>query len=212
MTSFVKYLENNELLANAFKFIIENNKGAYNPYHSTFHLLDVFTTSMEIAKVSYPTLSETDKIELGIAALFHDFDHSGGEFKDDIDNIELALLGLVKFMINNSDTAKKYNINTINIMELIQITEFPHKKEVILPTQMILRDADTIQCYNKNWFLNVITGFQQRELGLSISKGIENQIKFIENVKYCTSHAKYIHSREQEEMLKNLYFLASIYK
>jgi hypothetical protein len=69
-----------------------------------------------------------------------------------------------------------------------------------------------VQCYNKNWFLNVITGYFMKESNISIQEAIKNQIKYIQNIKYYTSHAKYIHSKDQEKMLENLYYLDSIYK
>ena len=211
MTNFITYLQDHALLSTAFKYIIDNNKGAYNPYHSNFHLIDVFTTSMEIAN-TYDTLTEKEILELGIASLFHDFNHSAGKLKKDSDNISLAIIGLVDFFVKNENLIKEYNVDELEIEVLIGITEYPHTREPYTLKEQIIRDADMIQCYNRNWFLNVITGFLQREIGLSIQDSIQNQIKFIQNIQYHTDHAKYIHGREQEKMLQNLYYLASIYK
>ena len=47
---------------------------------------------------------------------------------------------------------------------------------------------------------------------MNIKDSIEMQIKYIKNIQYYTDHAKYIHGREQEKMLQNLYYLADIYK
>jgi hypothetical protein len=211
MTNFITYLQDNVLLARAFKYIIDYNKGAYNPYHSTFHLLDVFTTSMEIAN-TYDTLTEKDRLEIGLAALFHDFNHSGGKYKRDADNITLAIIGLTEFFSWNDMLVKDMGVDEFVVEELINITEFPHQREPETIKQKIIRDSDMIQCYNKNWFLNVITGFQQREIGLTIQEGIQNQIKYLKNIQYYTDHAKYIHNKEKDKMLENLYYIADLYK
>ena len=211
MTNFITYLQQYPLLSSAFKYVIDNNKGAYNPYHSNFHLIDVFTTSMEISN-TYDVLTEKDIIEIGIATLFHDFNHSAGKMSKDSDNISLAIIGLVDFFMKNESRIKEYGIDELEIEVLIGITEYPHIRELYTIKEMIVRDSDMIQCYNRNWFLNVITGFLQREIGLTIQDSIQTQIKFIQNIEYYTEHAKYIHGREQEKILQSLYYLANIYK
>ena len=112
MTNFITYLKEHALLSYAFKYIIDNNKGAYNPYHSTFHLIDVFTTSMEIAN-TYDELTEKDILELGIATLFHDFNHSGTKEVKDSENITQAIIGLVDFFIKNDELIKSYNVDEL---------------------------------------------------------------------------------------------------
>ena len=211
MSNFITYLQGNALLTRAFKYIIDFNKGAYNPYHSTFHLLDVFATSMEIAN-TYDTLTEKDLSELGLAALFHDFNHSGGKFKRDSDNITEAIIGLTQFISWNDLLIKDVGIDEFVVEELINITEYPHTREPDTIKQKIIRDADMSQCYNRNWFMNVITGALMKEKGLNIKEAIDAQIKYIKNIHYYTEQAKYIHIREQEKMLENLYYLAEIYK
>ena len=211
MSNFITYLQENTLVTRAFKHIIDHNKGGYNPYHSNFHLLDVFTTSMDIAN-TYDTLTEKDRLELGFATLFHDFNHSGGKFTRDSDNITLAIRGLNMFFEWNKLYIESSGVDKSVIEELIKFTEYPHKREPETTKEKIIRDSDMIQCYNRNWFLNVITGALMKEGGMTIQNAINVQIKYIENIHYYTDHAKYIHSREQERMLENLYYLANIYK
>ncbi|MFW6225637.1 MAG: hypothetical protein ACOC3V_01595 [bacterium] len=207
MISFTDYLKKYELFSFAFKYIINNNIGAYNPYHSTFHLIDVFTKCMEISHVY--KLPEKDILELGLAALFHDFNHSGGRLKD-YENIELALTA---FNIFYNDNIDKFNsLNKDNIIELIKITEYPHKRKPSNVKEMILIDSDMIQCYNKNWFLNVITGFLMKEIGMDIKDAINNQIKYIKGVNYYTEYANSIHTKEKDKMLNNLNYFKNIYK
>lgn len=211
MTNFITYLQENILFSRAFKYILQFNKGGYNPYHSNFHLIDVFTTCMEIAN-TYDTLTEKDRIELGLAALFHDFNHSGGKFSRDSDNITLAIVGLTEFIEWNKHDVKDLGIDEFIIEELINVTEYPHKKDAETLKQRILRDSDMIQCYNRNWFLNVITGFLMKEIGMNIKDSIDTQIKYIKNIRYYTDHAKYLHTKEKDKMLNNLEYLKDIYK
>ena len=211
MTNFITYLQEHPIFSAAYKYILENNKGAFNPYHNNFHLIDVFTTSMEIAN-TYDTLTDKDIIELGLAALFHDFNHSAGKLKKDMYNIAFAISGLEDFLMTHKELVVDSKIDEFQIEELINITEYPHTREPHNLKEKIITDSDMIQCYNRNWFLNVITGFLQKEVGLTIKEAIQNQIKYIQNIKYYTDHAKYIHSKEQEKMLQNLNYLAYLYK
>lgn len=207
MISFTDYLKKYELFSLSFKYIISENRGAYNPYHSTFHLLDVFQKCMEMS-TDY-NLYEKDILELGVAALFHDFNHSGGKLKD-YENIELAIRGFNDFYDKNIDKFK--SLEKGNIEELIKVTEYPHIREPNNIKEMILIDSDMIQCYNKNWFLNVITGFLMKEIGLSIEDAINNQIRYIQGVHYYTEYANSIHTQEKNKMLNNLNYFKNIYK
>ena len=212
MGNFIPYLKGNELLTEAFKFIINNNTGAYNPYHSNFHLIDVFTTSMELANLF--DLSDKDRTELGLATLFHDYNHSGGKLLKDSENITLAIMGLTVFLTGKKEMMMKMGVDEFIVEELINITEYPHTREPINPKEKIILDADLLQCYNNNWFLNVIIGFYQKENkeNIPMKRIIESQISFIKKTRYYTDHAKYIQSKEQDKMLEKLYFLLDIYK
>jgi hypothetical protein len=86
-------------------YILENNL-VENDYHNNEHMINVFNNSMSLFnhyKDEYK-LPPYHKLLLGLAALFHDFDHSGGRLKDS-ENIELALVALKEFLvtINKSD-------------------------------------------------------------------------------------------------------------
>jgi len=211
MSNFINYLQEHPILSAAFKYITDNNKGDFNPYHNNFHLIDVFTTSMEIAN-TYDTLTDKDRLEIGLAALFHDFNHSAGKFKKDMFNIAFAINGLDDFLMTNGELVKDAKVDEFQIEEMINITEYPHLREPHTLKERIIRDSDMLQCYNRNWFLNVITGFLIKEVGMNIQNAIKNQIKYIETVIYYTDHAKYIHNKEQEKVLENLRYLADLYK
>jgi hypothetical protein len=67
-----------EILDKAYAYVMLNNK-ATNAYHNNEHILMVFRNSMmlfDMYRKEYE-LKSTDRNELGLAALFHDFNHSG---------------------------------------------------------------------------------------------------------------------------------------
>lgn len=76
----------------AKKYLLENNI-SNNPYHNNEHIINVFNNCIflfDMYKDQYK-LTIYDKLNLGMAALFHDFGHSGGKLTDK-ENIQIALL------------------------------------------------------------------------------------------------------------------------
>ena len=131
---------------NAKQYVSENNK-TENHYHNNKHILDVFNNSMMLFdeyKKEYE-LKPTDKLCLGLAALFHDYNHSGGKLKDD-ENIEIAL-GELKTYLNIINKSDLYN----GIKKIIIATEFPHKDVDLDILQKIIRDADTMGGITEGW-------------------------------------------------------------
>ena len=206
MTEILSSIDKNEILSLALKYILENNKGSINPYHNNYHLLNVFRSSMKLS------IHLENKIitEIGLAALFHDFNHSGGKLTDN-ENIKLAISGLSDFHIDNSQLFIDKDIDVENSYVLIDITEFPHKREPETIQEQIIRDSDMLQCYDKDWFLNVVMGFLYKEVGLTIKDSIKNQTNFVNNVKFYTEGALYIRSETQNQILRELDFYSKIF-
>lgn len=211
MKKIISHFKDCDLLRDAFKYLITNNKGYRNPYHNNRHIIGVFITSMEIAN-TYDSLTEKDILELGLAALFHDFDHSGGLYKNDADNITLAINGLNSFLMGNKSMVKSYDIDVFKVEELIRITKYPNKTKPSNIKEEIICDSDLLQSYNGDWFLNIIIGLLNTELKLTMQASFRNQIKFIKNVKYYTDHAKFIHNKKQDELLNEIRFFAKLFK
>lgn len=207
MTEILSFIDKNEILSLALKFVLENNTAKDNPYHNNHHLLGVFRSAM---KLTIGHLETKDITEIGLAALFHDFNHSGGKLTD-TENIKLAITELSVFHINNVQLFTDKGIDVGNSYVLMNITEYPHKREPETIQEKIIRYSDMLQYYDENWFLNVVMGFLNKEVGLSIKDSIENQIKFVNNVKFYTEGDLYIRSESQNQILRELDFYSKIF-
>lgn len=181
----------------AKKYITKNND-VENHYHNNKHMLDVFNNSMILFdeyKKEYE-LKTVDKICLGLAALFHDYNHSGGKLKDD-ENIEIALNELKKYL-NIIDKIDLYN----NIKKIITVTEYPHKDVDLDILQKIIRDADTMGGIVDGWVYVVKS--LAKEYNKSLKDFIPTQIKFIENAKFNTEYCNELLKNNKEEIIEKL--------
>ena len=178
-------------------YILENNL-VENDYHNNEHMINVFNNAMVLFnhyKDEYK-LPPYHKLVLGLAALFHDFDHSGGKLKDS-ENIELALVALKEFLvtINKSDL---YD----DIKNIIVATEFPHLDIDLDILQKIIRDADTMGGIIDGW-KSVVTNLAS-EYNKSIEEFIPTQIKFLDTVKFNTDYCNGLLKNNKEKIIEEL--------
>jgi len=168
-------------LKSAVSYIIAHNTGNTNPYHSFEHAANVFLHCVE--GIEYHDVPEKEATNLLLSALFHDFNHSGGEFKDDT-NISNAKMGVEEWAKDENDN--RIDVDMIN--SFIEITEFPYKVEsnsLNLP-QQILRDSDMGSIFTDNWFQTIMLGLSE-ETGVGYEAFIEQQKNFMENMKPNTA-------------------------
>ena len=143
-------------LAHYFRALVFYGQNLRNPYHNLRHMLHVAWLCHEAISFYGPSLNRRSRRNLLIAALFHDFDHSG-RFGDDDLNIERAVRGLGRH-IALADAQFVHHIG-----RLIRATEFPHR---VFPPEdfeedlsiAILRDADVSQALNEAWIQQVVIG------------------------------------------------------
>lgn len=201
MDNYIKYLYGNDTLKAAFKYVVDNNSGWDNPYHNNQHLMCVFDNVMMLA--SYNNLGMEDKTILGIAALFHDFNHSGGELTDN-ENIKLAVKGLTDF-------SSEY-IHYDKIVNLIELTEFPHKRPPSTMMEEIMLDADLMVAYqSKDWFNDIIVGLAA-EYGNTIGIQLGFQINFISDIGLFTNYARVLQGENTVKLKHDLKYLKTIFE
>jgi hypothetical protein len=126
---------------------------------------------------------ETNKLTLGLAALFHDFNHSGGILTDD-QNVRIAEINFTGF-------CRLYDIQLSDIFqnkvsEIILATEFPHKPNEDTLVQ-IIRDADTIGPFFGDW-LQIVMDLCD-EMGKTLIEYLPWEEKFIKETKFNTYFA-----------------------
>jgi len=131
-----------------YELLVSFNTSNNLPYHNFYHAECVFLNCYEGALLS--NLEEDEIRGLCVAALFHDFNHSGGNLTDD-KNITEAIKGL--------EIAQKYassahlGLNKLSLetaINAIKITEYPYVKEPSTVPEQIIRDADLMQIYEED--------------------------------------------------------------
>lgn len=159
------------------------NEGNNNPYHNIYHITTMVKNLYFIANDE----GIDDKIIrlIIIAGLFHDFNHSGGKFKDDSDNVKIAIEAFKKYSKEN-DKDNQFIIN------LITITKYPYEKTDNLTLyEKIMRDAVLLQFTDDNFIQEILFGLN-KEMNKSDILTVDllnNQIKFINGSKFYTEYA-----------------------
>lgn len=173
-------ISNNILLSEAFRYIVNNSSSNNLPYHNIKHCVDVMGMCM--------TIDNTFDSSLFIAALFHDFNHSGGKLIDE-DNIQMAIDGLTDYFYESDYLTEKEQLEAIHIIEA---TQYPYviKKEDLSKKQSIIRDADLmVSLYDGFWHM-AIFGLME-EMGVDdIYAMISGQIGFHDSIELCNSVSK----------------------
>jgi len=185
------------ILYSAKVYILENNL-VENDYHNNEHMVNVFNNAIILFnhyKDEYK-LTPYNKLSLGLAALFHDFNHSGGKLKDS-ENIELALVALKEFLvtINKSDL---YD----DIENIIIATEFPHLDIDLDILQKIIRDADTMGGITED-YISIVKSLA-KEYNKTLQEFIPTQIKFLDTVKFNTDYCNGLLKNNKEKIIEEL--------
>jgi hypothetical protein len=207
MSHYLDKIERFSVWKKAFTYLIENNTSTNLPYHNTRHCINVFNSAIDNAD-SIGNINNNDIINLGIACLFHDINHSGGKLYDQ-QNIQIAVTEFLKFYVSLSDRLKDY-IDITKVNELIQYTIFPRISTPTFVIDKIIMDSDLIQCYDIDWFIFAIKGLAD-ERGVSISQALSDQVNFINNVIYYTDFGQKLHEKQKEDYLKRLENLKTLF-
>ena len=153
-----------------FDWFITNNKGQDNPYHNNIHAFCV--VNLVNLYCLAEKLPQNERICLLIAALFHDFNHSGGILSDRL-NVLIAMMRL-KFAVRINNLGKGNKITDYErdyILQLISSTEYPYKP-IHNQFLRVLREADILSYEHENWHEHVFKGICE-EKGLDISDNEE---------------------------------------
>lgn len=188
-----------------FKIILTKSKSLQtNSYHNIFHTIVVFVNSYKIAVKEKVPISEIRTILL--AALFHDFDHSGGE-KSDSENVEIAISAYKKYSTESEEINNK-------VIAIIQATEYPYtiKEEDLSLEQKIIRDADLTQMYTDNFIQQVIFGLLIGELKMNLEKALETQLKFMDSVQPHTKYGNDLYNKYLQKRIEDVLYLKKLIK
>ena len=179
----------NDMLRKAWQYVQTNNFSDVLPYHNNTHILTVVKWCGRI--LGAKGLSAEYNRALLLAALFHDFRHSGGT-KPDADNIQVAIAGLQDFY----DKHVKVHPFMLELATgCIRVTEYPFVHEPKTPIQMIIRDADILQSFEPNYKEMLMEGLRHeissaRGEKISRRQYFENTVKFMESVTFYMEEAQ----------------------
>ena len=184
-----------DIFYQAKTYILEKNL-VENDYHNNEHMINVFNNAMMLFDHYKDEFEPYDKLILGLAALFHDFNHSGGKLKDS-ENIELALASLKEFL-SSFDKSDLYD----DIKNIIVATEFPHLDIDLDPLQKIIRDADTMGGIIDGW-QSVVKNLAS-EYNKTLEEFIPTQIKFLNSVNFNTDYCNQLLKDNKDEIISEL--------
>jgi hypothetical protein len=197
LKKFNEFLEIDNIFKQAKTYILENNL-VENDYHNNEHMINVFNNTITLFNhyKDECELTQENKLCLGLAALFHDFNHSGGELTDK-ENIELALVALKDFL----DTINKLDLYD-DIKNIIITTEFPHLDIDLDILQKIIRDADTMGGIIEGW-QSVVKNLSS-EYNKPLEEFIPTQIKFLNIIKFNTDYCNELLKNNKEKIIEEL--------
>lgn len=155
-----------------------------HPYHNFRHMFHVFWLVHEACQFYEDVLTPRQMRNALIAALFHDYNHSGMNGDDDL-NIERALRGLRRHVLE-VDRAQLPDIETI-----VRATQFPNvtSAEQLDLCSLILRDADLSQAFSVAWIQQVVFGLAA-EWGKKPIDVLKMQEPFHKNLAFQTDWAR----------------------
>ena len=167
-----------------FRLIFYHAQNLDNPYHNFRHLYHVMWLCYSACLFYGKYFSARKMRNLLIAAMFHDFDHTGVAGPDSV-NIERAVAALRKYILPEDWD------HLAEIENLIQLTQFPYEipsDKVNLPAR-ILRDADVSQALNPAWVQHVVFGLA-KEWGKKPIEVLRTQGAFHNSIEFATNWAK----------------------
>lgn len=203
-------MTNEQIIQCAKEYIDKFNPGNIHAYHNNKHMLFVYDISMKIFDDIFfessksEMFKENGRLSLGLAAIFHDFDHFGSGTRPDAENIKKALRGFDTFT-QHYKIKEKLTEDLIyqSVDSIITSTEFPHKQISETATLChIIRDADLLPGIYDGW--EDIVRSICKEMKRTIEQWKPVQIKFISNLSYKTNFAQKIYEQNRETVLREL--------
>lgn len=170
-------------LKHYFRVLYKHASNLHNPYHNLRHMLHVMWESYDGAK--YHHLDAYDTRNILIAAIFHDFNHSGKMAGNDDLEIEASVRAMKRFLLPEDSGREK------GIEDLIRSTQFPYQDtSPELPIRKrILRDADMSQSLSTAWIQQTLIGLP-REMGMDAINFLKTQESFLKGIMFQTTWGK----------------------
>ena len=168
------------------KGFMDKNPSKDNPYHNNYHMYSMVVRCNTLADYAIQRGSEVRKDELLLAAMFHDYEHSGGKLVDS-QNIERAIRA-----IEQSGLLEFSQLE--DVCDIIDVTQYPFIYEPFTIEEKIIRDADLLQCTEAGYIYHTYYGLLEeiriKNSDLTTQQFVVGQLKFLESAKFYTELPK----------------------
>jgi len=170
--------------------MIRDNKGSNDlPYHNLHHTLCVVRNCIDGAQ--HMNFTGADTITVIMAAMYHDFGHSGGR-EDDHWNVTHAIQALNQAFRGRFEGLSHVILQTAE--DAVSCTEYPFKRRPKNQVEAVLRDADLMQSLEENWTAQVLKGLcmevQIRRPEVTVDQWLEWQAGFLRTIEFFTPWAE----------------------
>ena len=211
MDQVIKIIDQHKL-GSIIRYILENNPSQALPYHSFSHSLWVLYNCYDICKYEKKDAPK----ELLIAALFHDFDHTGGFYWLGSDD-KNVIRAISRFNECWNYGIIKDDVDKPLVQRLIFITEYPHreitKMEGEITTQAddifqfltnALRDADMLQTMRDTQLHDLVAIKEEYFKYMPWKEYTEKSVEFLQSIKFKTKFGLKVGKELQDEALNRL--------
>lgn len=171
-----------------WSYVVKNNPSKDAPYHNNHHMFWMAWLADQLWQ-SLPSTEQSDgkAINMIVAALFHDYNHSAGESPDYV-NISRAIVGWHEASLA-VNLPSSVDIELVTM--LIRATEYPYTDVARSPQAKCLRDADllyTTVMADPHIVLRDLRSEMEVRLGKSITEteAAEGYKKFIHGAEIYT--------------------------
>lgn len=203
-------LEGVALPSTIIEYLERYNTSKTLGYHNNRHMIGVAATCIEFEANLW--LKDLDRAALLMAALFHDFNHTGTQ--PDHVNIDKAIEGLHAAIHSDDLNIVDYDRDTLfkRASVIIACTEFPFVVEPVSDAQKILRDADLMQSFKPDGIEAIMIGLRNElnAAGHTIrpKQMYELQKNFYKSATLYTDYGKAVFNEMLDAALVGFYQLA----
>lgn len=176
-------------IENHYYHVRSTNPANYLPYHNWYHALCMVLNCYNAA--NYYNLPLASMRAVCVAALWHDYNHSGGKHNDTV-NVANAIKHFRNYHLGMwSAATRDLDGDLSHVPSIIAVTEYPYVCEPYGIEQRIIRDADLMQVLQPTWYEMCITGLG-KEMSVKLGKEVtekemvDGQLNFLKNITLYT--------------------------
>ena len=186
------YINANEQLSQLFGYYMQYCTSACLPYHNLNHTFKMMWHIIQISKDKEYDISNEDLLVLLSAAIFHDYNHSGGMFSD-MTNVNIAVGSFVE-ACDSCFGHDEYPEFIRQVENCIYATEYPYSTNELTLLQRIVRECDILSQLHEDVFTHTMYGLKQEMHIHSWRDCIKNYTNFLQDV--CYNELKLAYSNQ----------------